>query len=166
MNRLRWDEVVPLGAVTFSNGVGGFGGSSGFGGSGGGGASSNVATNLAGGHLNVNNYGGLNQNNIKILNLDWWWWLLIVGLIFIFVAVVVLVYCCCLKKRMRRYLQRNDIYKILPKRKYVRESTNPFIPLATVNRNSGTTVFTVDEDCRTVYHSFPLNATTIDACRK
>ena len=133
MNRLRWDEVVPLGAVTISNGIGGFGGSSGFGG---GGASSNVATNIAGGHLNVNNKSGLNQHNIKIINLDWWWWLLIVGLIFIFVAVVVLVYCCCLKKRMRRYLRRNDIYKILPKRKYVRESTNPFIPLATVNRNS------------------------------
>jgi hypothetical protein len=155
MNRLRWDEVVPLGAVTISNGIGGFGGSSGFGG---GGASSNVATNIAGGHLNCNNKSGLNQHNIKIINLDWWWWLLIVGLIFILVAVVVLVYCCCLK-------ERNDIYKILPKRKYGRESTNPFIPLVAVNRNSGTTVFT-DEDCRTDYNSFPMNATTIDASRK
>ena len=51
---------------------------------------------------------------------------------------------------MRRHSDKTVIYKIISKRKYKRESANPLIPLVHVNRNSGTTVYLIDEDCRTV----------------
>jgi hypothetical protein len=143
MSILRWNEVEPLGDVL-----------------------ANVATS-AGVRSNLNdkyNISGENQNNFIKFNLEWWWWLVItvVTLLVVF-GFIVSIYFFCLRRKMRRHSDKTGNYKILPKRKYKRESANPLIPLVHVNRNSGSTVYSIDEDCRTVYNNFPSNVTAISA---